>query len=662
MRLSSLVQRLALVTLAALPCAARCAEAPGLAVRFQGAQVTDSAVLPNLALHVEAGKPATPFIPEGKFTATWEGNISADLRSEFFFDASLNGSLKLEINGAVVLDGTGPRLALREAVQLNKGPNKLKAVFTSPAQGDAFLRVGWTEKGTNTSPIPLALLSHTASAETERGAQLRRGRELFLEHRCAKCHGEGRGTAQSAPELAMDAPAFEGMGARRNDEWMAQWILDPKAERASAHMPQVFRGANAKQKAEAVAAYLSSLKTGAEVKLSAHRDVVRAEGEAPTAPLFERLHCNACHVAPGGEDETNKISLRHVTAKFPPDKLIEFLRKPEAHYAWIRMPNFRLTAMEAKELAEFLGKDLPKAVTAKVPPDSVIEQGKTLVQSSGCLNCHSAKLENKFPAPQLSALTSEKWERGCLAEKPPEKAPDYKFTSAERADLRAFGQSARDSLFRHSPAEFAERQSRLLNCASCHGQVEGFPALEILGGKLKPEWSAKFIAGEIPYKPRPETHPRGEPWLEARMPGFGVRAPWLAAGLAALHGYPAKTPGEPALAADLAKIGQKLVGKDGGFSCVSCHGVAGLAATDVFDSEGINLAYSYDRLLRDYYYRWMRDPLSIDPQTKMPAYFVDGQSPLTEILGGDAEKQITAIWHYLRLGEKMPPPNTGEAP
>ena len=58
----------------------------------------------------------------------------------------------------------------------------------------------------------------------------------------------------------------------------------------------------------------------------------------------------------------------------------------------------------------------------------------------------------------------------------------------------------------------------------------------------------------------------------------------------------------------------------------------------------------------------MRNPLAIDPQTKMPVYFEEGKSPLTEILDGDAEKQMTAIWHYLRLGDKMPTPDTGDAP
>jgi len=108
---------------------------------------------------------------------------------------------------------------------------------------------------------------------------------------------------------------------------------------------------------------------------------------------------------------------------------------------------------------------------------------------------------------------------------------------------------------------------------------------------------------------------------------------------------------------EFAKLGQKLVGKDGGFSCVSCHGVGNMEAMEVFESEGINLAYSGERLLLPYYRRWLRNPLAIDPQSKMPVYFEDDKSPLTEVLDGDADKQIDAIWQYIRLGTKMPPPN-----
>jgi mono/diheme cytochrome c family protein len=199
----------------------------------------------------------------------------------------------------------------------------------------------------------------------------------------------------------------------------------------------------------------------------------------------------------------------------------------------------------------------------------------------------------------------------------------------------------------------------LLNCAACHGQLEGFPPLDLLGGKLKPEWAARFIAGEIPHKVRYDAHPRGEVWLEARMPAFKARAELLAAGLAARHGYPPVTFAEPPAEPALAELGRKLIGKDGGFSCVACHAVGPALAMEVFESEGINLAESADRLLPDYYRRWFRAPSTIDPQTKMPAYFDEGRSPLNEILEGDQEKQIGAVWEYLKLRDKMPAPNNG---
>lgn len=644
----------------------------GLQVTFRSgdqSKETDVTTAPTIAFYVEAGKPATPFVQGGKFSAVWEGFVSADLRSDFFFQAEVNGSLKLEINGTVVMEAaaSGGASPLSKPIQLKKGANAIKATFISPEKGDALLRLGWTEKGIFTSPIPMSVLSHTSTLELERAAQMRLGRELFLEHRCVKCHGERLSDA-SAPELKMDAPSFEGIGARRNYEWMARWILNPKAMRPDAHMPKVPRGPKAKEEAEAMAAYLFSLKSGvdasaadaktAETKLANPSPAQNGEQK----PLFERLHCAACHNAPDAQEvDPKKISLRHVAEKFSAGKLAEFLRAPEAHYGWTRMPNFKLNAVEAGELAEFLLARADKANGLAAPTNgAILDRGKKLVQTSGCLNCHGLKLENKFSAPGLASL-SARWQQGCLAAepKPDSKAPEFSFSAAEREALQAFGGTDRASLSRHAPAEFAERQTRALNCAECHGKVDGFPLLEILGGKLKPEWSAKFIAGEIPYKPRAEKHPRGEPWLEARMPAFKSRATLLASGLAAQHGFPPQTPAEPPLDMDLAKLGQKLVGKDGGFSCTSCHGAGPMEALEVFESEGINMAYSAERLLPAYYRRWMRNPLSIDPQTKMPAYFEEGKSPLTEVLDGDAEKQIMAIWQYLRLGDKMPAPGTG---
>jgi hypothetical protein len=115
--------------------------------------------------------------------------------------------------------------------------------------------------------------------------------------------------------------------------------------------------------------------------------------------------------------------------------------------------------------------------------------------------------------------------------------------------------------------------------------------------------------------------------------------------------------GHPPIDQETAKVGRKLVSANGGFFCVACHAVGNFAAQQVFESNGINLAYTGERLLKPYYHRWLRSPLRVDPVTKMPVYFdAEGRSPLIDVYDGDGSKQIEAIWQYLRLGPRMPSP------
>ena len=44
---------------------------------------------------------------------------------------------------------------------------------------------------------------------------------------------------------------------------------------------------------------------------------------------------------------------------------------------------------------------------------------------------------------------------------------------------------------------------------------------------------------------------------------------------------------------------------------------------------------------------WLADPNKLQEGTRMPTFFPDGQSPLPEVLGGDARKQMTAIRDYV---------------
>lgn len=666
----------------------------GLAVTFRDAtgKTADMLVVPNLWLYVERGQTAAPFVAPGAFTAEFQGAVNAELRGNFLFIAEeLRGEIKLEINGAVVLDTSTAR-TVSKPVQLNKGPNTIRALFTSPASGDAALRVGWAEKGTNANPIPNALLTHGDSAGLKQAEALHVGRELFLEHRCVRCHTEK--ISSPIPDLAMDAPTFDGMGARRGEAWLAQWILNPKTNRSSATMPALLHGPAAAQDAEAIAAYLRSLSTDSSAAATgsllpvvdvaarpsdnkAVLEIAKRSGPAAKAtlgeseenpaptdrkPIFERLHCTACHSAPSeAKQDPTKISLKHVAQKFEKElNLRAFLQAPEKHFTWIRMPNFKLADVEAEELAAYLFKHADKLTTAKAADEKLRLRGKELVQSLGCLNCHTASgIDNKFSAPALAKLAKDA--KGCLAEQQPDtsKAARFGFSAEQRAALVAFLKTDLSSLSRHSPIEFASRETRLLQCNACHGQIELVPPLDVMGGKLKPEWAARFIAG-TPAKVRADIHPKGGVWIDSRMPGFRTRAELLAQGMAQQQGYAPRTAEEGPIDEAAAKIGHKLVGKDNGLSCISCHAVNDMPALEVFESEGTNLGLTGERLLKPFFFRWMRNPLSVDPTTKMPAFFDEtGKSALTDYYDGDAEQQINALYQYIRMAGKMPKPITG---
>ena len=630
----------------------------GLSVTFKtppeaGNGKEDYQVLSNIWLYVPSGNSPTPFLPSGKFSALWSGFVSVDLRADYNFQVELNGSLRLEINGKLVLEtgNTNGASATTKPIRLNKGTNSITAAFRSPDQGDAFLRLGWSNKELSRGPISATALSHRSSPELERASLQRLGRELFVEHRCFKCHAVS-GSETGMLELTMDAPAFDGIGSRRNYAWLARWVLDPKAEQPMARMPKLLHGANPREDAEAIAGFLASLKSAQTPP--APEDKAPSEDAVESGrKLFESMHCASCHLSPGSKDLVrDKISLKQVREKFRTSALIAFLQRPDTHYAWIRMPNFKLKDDEALQLTAYLNAQAANPKESSAPNEtSIVEHGKKLVQTAGCLSCHTLKLENQFSARALRELPAEKWNQGCLASvvEAASKSPQFGLSTSEREALQAFARTDRSSLSRHVPADFAERQTRLLDCRECHGKFDGFPALDMLGGKLKPEWSTAFIAGEVTYKPRP--------WLEARMPGFPTRGAALAQGLAMQHGFPSQTPAEPPVDTEAATIGQKLVTADGGFSCISCHAVGEMGATQLFEAPGINFAQSGERLLKDYFQRWVRNPIQIDPTTKMPVYFdEEGRSPLTEFYEGDGGKQIDALWEYIRLGNRMPPP------
>lgn len=641
-----------------------------LALQLHASGSSEFVARSNILLHVPAGGTPSPFLPAGPFTAEWNGSLQIDLRGEYQFQATHAGAFSLEINGTpVVQTSHQPGTTDWSAhVRLRKGTNVVRAVLSRTNASEAAIRLSWRGRGLPPSPLPVEALQPPAeptgmATNTAFHASLRRGRDAFLLRHCGKCHDPEVPTP--VPELSADAPDFAGIGSRREKAWLARWIRSPRTLRPDAIMPELLHGSDSDSAARSIAAWLATLTDSPTQPAPATLAGNPAAGRA----LFEALLCQSCHGLPTDPPATDRISLAQVRDKFGDGSaLVEFLLKPERHHSWSRMPNFHLNAGEASHLAAWLRSQGsaadPKTVGVSGPiPDTAdeIRRGRELAEQYRCFRCHKDPLSESTAKPEvtakpLRALNAHAERRpNCLEPEgrdnlgPKPQPPLYSLTPAERTDLRNFVANERGSLGRDEPADFARRWTRQLRCSSCHGTAEGVPRLDYLGEKLRPEWFARFVEGNVSYKPRP--------WLASRMPSFPAFGTRLAAGFAASCGYGAKSPVEPAVDPEAAAVGRKLVSASTGFACVSCHAIGPFGATAVFEAPGVNLVHAGERLRPEFFARWVRNPQAFEPTTKMPLYFdEEGNSALSDYFGGDGPKTIRALWDYVRQGSGLTPP------
>ena len=266
-------------------------QVPGLIQSFSlpddyAAIDTRSARLP--ALFVPAGESPTPFVEAGRFRCRWRGFIQADLNEDTAFEADGAGSVMLRINNQVLLDTPGGKLVgvRGQTVKLRQGLNQFELEYKSPASGDALLRLGWFSKHLPLEPVPATAFVHDdVDPALAHRSLVREGRQHFASLRCIRCHQPPSSWPASTamPELAVDAPAFEGIGSRLSQSWIAQWVLDPRKLRPDAVMPRVLRGDRAADQAADIAAYLSTLRDGSNP--DSH-----APGEDPDAILAGSKH------------------------------------------------------------------------------------------------------------------------------------------------------------------------------------------------------------------------------------------------------------------------------------------------------------------------------------------------------------------------------------
>jgi cytochrome c2 len=659
------------------------AETPGLLLRFESRAAPDAGADARTArlaaLWVAAGAAPTPFLPPGPFRARFEGFLDVELFDEHRFALEGLGRAELEIDGRVVLSADGPELdaAAAAAIDLEPGKRRIALRYESPAAGPASLRLLWASPDFELGPVPPDRLSHDGADESlEAGAQRRRGRELFASRRCHRCHLPRAGFRLAMPEAAEEAPALAGIGARRRGAWLARWIDAPRALRPDATMPRVFaregspNGASVERHALDVAAYLAGPSAPSRAG-GADPAIAPEQLQRRGREIFESIGCLACHRRPGdaaaaaGDD---RIALAALSAGWAPGALAEFLEAPRRHYSASPMPDFGLSPDDARAIAAHLFVLEGGERVIEPAPTGDARRGRELVETSGCLACHAGEGQNRLVAPSLDAIAAGALDAGCLADPLARRgqAPDFEWSPHEREDLRFFFRGGLEALERDDDAEYAERVVRARRCGGCHardgiadlwsrlsppaspaeagapaagGLLELRPELTWSGEKLRADWLAALLS-----EPRVTAQ---RPWLKARMPAFALDAERAARGLAAQHGRSSAAPEPEAADAALAAGGARLMEREGGLACVTCHAVAGVKAQAVFDAPGSDLAGIGRRLRKDFFHRFLLEPQRYAPGTKMPQFAVDGRSPVPGILDGDARRQFEALWHHL---------------
>lgn len=308
--------------------------------------------------------------------------------------------------------------------------------------------------------------------------------------------------------------------------------------------------------------------------------------------------------------------------------------------------------------------DAPFAVDA-----AKATRGKELFASLGCAGCHQTgpdRVASTLKSPAFNLL--KELNGGCLASTPTKAAPKFLLNDAQRQALRTT-LAAKDTLSTAlEPKADVARTLTQLNCVACHqrdgkggpavGRAEYFsPAIEAdlgdegripphltgVGNKLRPEWLEQTLwkGGAV------------RPYMATRMPQFGeANVKHLVADFAAVDVLASTTPA-PATDPVLAKQGHKLAGT-GGLSCVACHTFAGKASLGV---PALDLTTVAERLTWDWFRRYLLNPQVLRPGTRMPPFWPDGKAANKDILGGDTEKQVAALWTFLAKGKQaeLPP-------
>lgn len=528
------------------------------------------------------------------------------------------------------------------------------------------------------------------------------GRLLLSELNCTACHATE--VSELQPKLG---PRLDGAGDRLRLDWVRRFLESPPSIKPGTTMPNALSGLSVEERASAVAALAAFLSNQ-----HAPFPEIKATGTTPVphelwskgnvqrgGQLYHQVGCIACHepdtayegggprlsaldrmveqLAPAEIEELGlTVAARPVQsvphgdlpAKYTSQSLTHFLLDPETVRPGGRMPSLKLSPVEAADIATFLLRtQTQRGNDVAVAEAPLIATGRRQFQELNCANCHSAGDSRPLRTAKPLAALNPSAEAACFGE-PHRGLPHFKLDDAQIGCIRlALADLRRSNAGEASPKDVVAFHLLQFNCYACHerdqrGGVgnnrqryfetvrhidlgdEGRlpPPLTGVGRKLQTSWLTKAFDGTGAVRPH----------LLARMPRFPKAA------IASLPELLAQADGAKRRSeqevfgeqAGLAEAGRALL--DTG--CVQCHPVRGESLPGV---AGIDLSGIAERTHPQWFREFLFNPADLKPGTRMPTFFPNGKSANPALLSGDVDRQIAAIWTYLKEIDRHPLPD-----
>lgn len=482
---------------------------------------------------------------------------------------------------------------------------------------------------------------------------------LLEEFNCEVCHRDetvlNLVPVKRAPDLAWSS-------GRIDPRYVEQFIGDPLNVKPGTTMPDVMSSLPKDERrtaAKEIRHYLASLSDRSFVYQQ-----TEDKAEVRGRELFHSIGCVACH-SPRGETDRellpeSSVPLGLIEKKYNVDGLVDFLKNPHAVRPSGRMPDMRLTHWEAVDISHYLlrREEGSGGAFESFPPNpNFARSGEARFRKLGCVLCHG----KNDAASELTSLplAEARLDRGCLSTEPGP-WPRFSLNEAQRNAIRA--------AITREPAELNDRQQIAMTltafrCLNCHQRDElgGVtaernphfqttnpnlgpqgripPTLTGVGAKLNPTWMRQVLVSGRSIRP----------YVTTRMPQYGADNVGHLVGLfEQVDKLPAVQFATFTDQKEMREAGVEMAGT-GGLNCIVCHTFQLKQAANM---PAVDLTEMAERLQKNWFYHYMRDPQRLSLNTVMPSFWPGGRAMRNDILDGNTNTQIEALWQYLLDGRQ----------